>query len=93
MFTLLDPRGKTWIIRVLPWGVLDGTVRYSQLSGCLVFGGRRATPEACYFERFWHSDDDIDDPTYEQDELMGSQLVDAAQGTQTQVRVSSSSTT
>ena len=38
-------------------------------------------------------DDDIDDPTYEQDELMGFQLADAPQGTQTQVCVSSSSTT
>ena len=28
-------------------------------------------------------DDDIDDPIYEQDELMGSQLADAPQGTQT----------
>ena len=37
--------------------------------------------------------DDINDPTYDQDELMGSQLVDAPQGTQTQARVSSSSTT
>ena len=32
-------------------------------------------------------DDDIDDPTYEQDELMGPQLVDTPHGTQTQVRV------
>ena len=32
-------------------------------------------------------DDDRDDPTYEQDELMGSQLADAPQGTQTQVRI------
>ena len=32
-------------------------------------------------------DDDIDDPTYEQDELTGSQLADAPQDTQTQVRV------
>jgi hypothetical protein len=38
-------------------------------------------------------DDDIDDPTYEQDELMGSQLVDASQGTQTQVHVSLATTT
>jgi hypothetical protein len=28
-------------------------------------------------------DDDIDDPTYEQDELTGSQLADVPQGTQT----------
>jgi hypothetical protein len=32
-------------------------------------------------------DDDINDPTYDQDELTSSQLVDAPQGTQTQVRV------
>ena len=32
-------------------------------------------------------DDDINYPTYDQDELMGSQLVDAPQGTQTQVCV------
>jgi len=32
-------------------------------------------------------DDDINDPTYDQDELMGSQLADAPQGTQTQVHV------
>ena len=38
-------------------------------------------------------DDDINDPTYDQDELMGSQLVDAPQGTQTQVCVSSVTTT
>ena len=38
-------------------------------------------------------DDDINDPTYEQDVLTGSQLADAPQGTQTQVCVSSSSTT
>jgi hypothetical protein len=28
-------------------------------------------------------DDDINDPTYDQDELMGSQLANAPQGTQT----------
>ena len=38
-------------------------------------------------------DDDIDDPTYEQDELTGSQLANAPQVTQTQVRVSSATTT
>ena len=39
-----------------PLGVLDGTVRCSLLSGCLVSGGRRALSEACYFGRFYHSD-------------------------------------
>ena len=38
-------------------------------------------------------DDDINDPTYDQDELMGSQLVDAPEGTQTHVRVSLPSST
>ena len=38
-------------------------------------------------------DDDINDPTYDQDELTGSQLADAPQGTQTQVRVSLPSST
>ena len=38
-------------------------------------------------------DDDINDPMYDQDELMGSQLADAPQGTQTQVRVSLPSST
>ena len=38
-------------------------------------------------------DDDFNDPTYDQDELTGSQLVDAPQGTQTQVRVSLPSST
>jgi hypothetical protein len=32
-------------------------------------------------------DDDMNDPTYDQDELMGSHLTDAPQGTQTQVHV------
>ena len=26
---------KTWIVQVLPWGVLDGTIRCSLLSGVL----------------------------------------------------------
>jgi len=43
-----------WNVRVFPWGVLDGTIRCSQLSGCLVSGGRRAPLEACYFGRFYH---------------------------------------
>ena len=55
-FSLLDPRGKTWIVRVLPWGVLNGTIRYSLLSGCLVSGGRRAPLKVCYFGRFCHRD-------------------------------------
>ena len=38
-------------------------------------------------------DDDINDPTYDQDELTGSQLADAPQGTQTQVCVSLPSST
>ena len=38
-------------------------------------------------------DDDINDPTYDQDEMTGSQLADAPQGTQTQVRVSLPSST
>ena len=38
-------------------------------------------------------DDDINDPTYDQDELMGSQLVDAPEGTQTHVCVSLPSST
>ena len=38
-------------------------------------------------------EDDINDTTYEQDELTGSQLVDAPQGTQTHVHVSSVTTT
>ena len=54
-FSLLDPRWKTWSVQVLPWGVLDGIVRCSLLSGCLVSGGRRAPPEACYFGRFYHT--------------------------------------
>jgi hypothetical protein len=33
------------------------------------------------------NDDDIHDPTYGQEELTGSQLEDAPEGTQTQVRV------
>ena len=40
-----------------------------------------------------NGDDDINDPTYDQDELTGSQLTDAPQGTQTQVRVSLPSST
>ena len=38
-------------------------------------------------------DDDINDPTYDHDELTGSQLADAPQGTQTQVHVSLPSST
>jgi len=38
-------------------------------------------------------DDDINDPKYDQDKLTGSQLADAPQGTQTQVRVSLPSST
>ena len=38
-------------------------------------------------------DYDINDPTYDQDELMGFQLADAPQGTQTQVHVSLPSST
>jgi hypothetical protein len=34
-----------------------------------------------------NDDDDIHDPTYGQEELTGSQLEDAPEGTQTQVRV------
>ena len=37
--------------------------------------------------------DDINDPTYDQDELTRSQLADAPQGTQTQVHVSLPSST
>ena len=37
--------------------------------------------------------DDINDPTYDQDELTRSQLADAPQGTKTQVRVSLPSST
>ena len=44
-----------WIVQVLSWGVLDGTVRCSQLSGCLVSGERRVPLEVCYFGRFCHS--------------------------------------
>ena len=43
------------MILVLPWGVFDGTVRYSLLSGCLVSNGRQAPPKMCYFGRFCHS--------------------------------------
>ena len=46
---------KTWIIRVLSWGVLDGTTRSILLSGCLVYGGRRAPLKVCYFGRFCHT--------------------------------------
>ena len=35
-FSLLDPGGKTWMVRVLPWGVLDETVRCSLKSSCCV---------------------------------------------------------
>ena len=51
----MDSGVKTWIVRVLLWGVLDGTVRYSLLSGCLVSSGRQAPPKVCYFGRFYHS--------------------------------------
>ena len=44
LFSLLDPKGKMWIIWALPWGVLDGTHRCSSLSGCLVSSGRQAPP-------------------------------------------------
>ena len=53
-FSLLDPRWKMWIVRVLPLGVLDEPVWCSQLLGCLVIGGRWAPPEACYFWRICH---------------------------------------
>ena len=52
--SLLDTGWKTWIFRVLSLGVLDGTVRCSQLSGCLVSSGGRAPPKVCYFGRFYH---------------------------------------
>jgi len=58
-FSLLDRGGETWIIRVLPWGVLDGIVRCSLPSWCLVSGGRRAPLKACYFGWFWHKYADI----------------------------------
>ena len=35
--------------------MLDGTVRCSLISGCLVSSGRRAPSEACYFGRFCHT--------------------------------------
>ena len=53
-FSLLNPERKTWIVRVLPWGVLDGTVRCSLLLGCLVSNGRQTPPKVCYFGRFYH---------------------------------------
>ena len=37
------------------WGVLDGTVRYSSLSRCLVSSERLAPPKTCYFGRFCHT--------------------------------------
>ena len=44
-----------WIIRVFPQGVLDGTVRCSLLSRCLVSSGRRAPLKVCYFGWFYHT--------------------------------------
>jgi hypothetical protein len=43
----LDLGCKMWIVRVLSLGVLDGTARFSSLSGYLVSGGRQVPPKAC----------------------------------------------
>ena len=45
LYSLLDPGCKIWIFRVLPLGVLDGTTRFSSLSGYLVSSGRQVPPK------------------------------------------------
>jgi hypothetical protein len=47
LYSLLGPRYKIWIVRVLPLGVLDRTARFSSLSGYLVSSGRQVHPKAC----------------------------------------------
>jgi hypothetical protein len=40
LYSLLDPGCKTWTVRVLPLGVLDGIIGFSSLLGHLVSSGR-----------------------------------------------------
>jgi hypothetical protein len=42
------------LFRVLSLGVLNGTVRFSSLSGYLVSSGRQVPPKVSYSERFCH---------------------------------------